>query len=101
MSLTVDEWFQRIETSIAARMDVDVNRIDERTVTFARGKKGAVLHAHTADSSTLRLSLSPGGPLAPGERLASRVQHLESRNYSIDELSVPHVANVIAAHLGS
>lgn len=93
--MTVPEWFQRIELSVKERVKCDVAIVDDTTISFLSGAHGCVVHAHSSSTAGLGLSLNRGGEIGAGSRLEDRVQHIEPRYFSIDNLSVNHVADAI------
>lgn len=97
--INVDRWFERITFLVKERVEADVNRIDNRTITFANGQQSAILHARTSDVAGLRLARHSADELRHGMPLSSRVIRADASSYSIDALSVPHVAGAIATHL--
>jgi hypothetical protein len=99
--VTVREWFDLIKADLARRADFDVVDIDERTLGIRSARQGWVLRAHSGSAAGLMRSLVDGGSIAANAHLGDRVQRLEERRYSIDQLSVLNVVEAILGDLES
>ncbi len=97
--MTIDRWFELIMTELESQNDINIARINERTMSFGKGQKVSILHAVSGRTATLAARLRDGGAISEGAHLVDRVQHLEMRNFAIDELSFRDVASRIALDL--
>jgi hypothetical protein len=92
------EWSKKIATAVRNKRDVDI-KSSEEVVTFLCGERGVMLRALSGHTAALVPALVLGGTIEEGDQLQGRSQWMESRNFSIDNLSLPHVVRMILALL--